>query len=319
MIHEKLIKSRNNPSLSSPDLSPEAPRVLGDRAGEGEKHALTESQVQGDRVWIWGVPFSPLTRAAAAELVMKLVEARRPSMFVTANTHYTMLTNHNPALGEVNSRAAFVLADGAPLVWASRLKRTPLPERVAGSDLIFDLCELAAARSYRPFLLGGGPGVAEAAAEQLVDRFPGLQIAGTACPSNLGASANECEELIEQVREARPDLLFAALGQPKGELWLARHLDRLRVPACVQIGASLDFIAGRVRRAPPWVQRIGMEWAYRLSLEPARLGPRYARNAGFLAKRIMVDLISRRSERISPVAGRLSPQAANGHGEDNRG
>jgi N-acetylglucosaminyldiphosphoundecaprenol N-acetyl-beta-D-mannosaminyltransferase len=319
MIHETLIESRNNPSLPSLDLSPESPRVLGARAGEGEKHALTESQAKGDRVWIWGVPFSPLTRAAAAELVMKLVEARRPSMFVTANTHYTMLTNHNPALGEVNSRAAFVLADGAPLVWASRLKRTPLPERVAGSDLIFDLCELAAARNYRPFLLGGGPGVAEAAAKQLVDRFPGLQIAGTACPSNVGASANECEELIEQVREARADLLFAALGQPKGELWLARHLDRLRVPACVQIGASLDFIAGRVRRAPPWVQRIGMEWAYRLSLEPVRLGPRYARNAGFLAKRIMVDLISRRSERISPGAARLSPRAANSHGEDHRG
>jgi N-acetylglucosaminyldiphosphoundecaprenol N-acetyl-beta-D-mannosaminyltransferase len=316
MIHETLIESRNNPPS---DLSPEDTRALVDRVGEGEMHELTESQALGDRVWIWGVPFSPLTRVAAAELVMKLVEAGRPSMFVTANTHYTMLTNHNPALGEVNSRAAFVLADGAPLVWASRLKRTPLPERVAGSDLILDLCELAAARNYRPFLLGGGPGVAEAAAKQLVDRFPGLQIAGTACPSNVGASANECEELIQQVSGARADMLFAALGQPKGELWLASHLERLGVPACVQIGASLDFIAGRVRRAPSWVQRIGMEWAYRMSLEPARLGPRYARNARFLAKQIMFDLISRRRERISPRSSRLSPQAANGHGEDHRG
>jgi N-acetylglucosaminyldiphosphoundecaprenol N-acetyl-beta-D-mannosaminyltransferase len=296
MTPESLVESHIDPLLHPTTLNPVDPPFLSAQAGAEEMHVLTAEEPHRDRIWIWGVPFSPLSRKAAADLVMKLVEARRPSMFVTANTHYTMLTNKTPALADVNSRAAFVLADGAPLVWASRLKRTPLPERVAGSDLILDLCELSAARSYRPFLLGGAHGVAEAAARQLVKRFPGLQIAGTACPTNIEGSANECEELIEQVRAARADLLFVALGQPKGELWLDRHLDRLKVPACVQVGASLDFIAGRVRRAPSWVQRIGLEWAYRMSLEPRRLGPRYARNAGFLAKQIMVDLLPRRAE-----------------------
>jgi N-acetylglucosaminyldiphosphoundecaprenol N-acetyl-beta-D-mannosaminyltransferase len=314
MTPESLAESSIDPLLRAAGLNPGEPPFLSARAKAEEMHVLTEEESHRDRVWIWGVPFSPLSRKAAAELVMKLVEARRPSMFVTANTHYTMLTNKTPALAAVNSRAAFVLADGAPLVWASRLKRTPLPERVAGSDLILDLCELAAARSYRPFLLGGAVGVAEAAARQLVNRFPGLQIAGTACPADVEESASD--ELIEQVRASRADLLFVALGQPKGELWLDRHLDRLRVPACVQIGASLDFLAGRVRRAPSWVQRIGMEWAYRMSLEPARLGPRYARNAGFLAKRIMADLLPRRAERpVSGVVG-LSPDAASARGED---
>jgi N-acetylglucosaminyldiphosphoundecaprenol N-acetyl-beta-D-mannosaminyltransferase len=244
------------------------------------------------RVWIWGVPFSPMTRAEAAETVMALVGAGRPSMFITANTHYTMLCHENPELRGVNSRAAFVLADGAPLVWASRWRSTPLPERVAGSDLIFDLCGLAEDRGYRPFLLGGEEGVAEAAARRLVARFPGLRIAGTACPSPVEVAARGGEDLIERIRDTRPDLLFAALGQPKGELWLDRHLDRLGVPVCVQIGASLDFIAGRVSRAPRWVQRLGMEWAYRMSLEPRRLGPRYARNARFLLEMVAGDLAS---------------------------
>jgi N-acetylglucosaminyldiphosphoundecaprenol N-acetyl-beta-D-mannosaminyltransferase len=242
------------------------------------------------RVWIWGVAFSPMTREVAAQVVMELISTRQPSMFITANTHYTMLCYENPELREVNSRAAFVLADGAPLVWASRWKSTPLPERVAGSDLIFDLCGLAQDRGFRPFLLGGEEGVAEAAARSLVARFPGLQIAGTACPSPSELAALGGDDIIERVREARPDLLFAALGQPKGELWLDRHLDRLGVPVCVQIGASLDFIAGRVSRAPRWVQRLGMEWAYRMSLEPRRLGPRYGRNARFLLAMVAGDL-----------------------------
>jgi N-acetylglucosaminyldiphosphoundecaprenol N-acetyl-beta-D-mannosaminyltransferase len=314
MTPEKLTESRIDASLGVVSMTSQEGKELGAELTGENPHILTQPLIDNERVWIWGVPFSPLTRAGATALVIKLVEARRPSMFVTANTHYTMLTNANPNLGEINSKAAFVLADGAPLVWASRLKGTPLPERVAGSDLILDLCELAAAKNYRPFLLGGAPGVAEAAARQLVSRFPGLQIAGTACPSNIGGSDDDCDALIEQVRDSRADLLFAALGQPKGELWLARHLDRLSVPACVQIGASLDFIAGRVSRAPAWVQKIGMEWAYRLSLEPTRLAPRYARNAGFLAKKIMDDLVPRRFARKVPEVVGLSTQSERGHG-----
>src|SRR6516165_5322097 len=120
-----------------------------------------------NRVWIWGVPFAPLTRAQAVEAVVNLVEAGQPSFFITANTHYAMLTRKNPDLEAINVQAAFVLADGAPPVWASRRKKTPLPERVAGSDLIFDLCERAARSGHRIFLLGGARGVADEAAEVL--------------------------------------------------------------------------------------------------------------------------------------------------------
>jgi N-acetylglucosaminyldiphosphoundecaprenol N-acetyl-beta-D-mannosaminyltransferase len=252
-----------------------------------------------NRVWIWGIPFAPLTRAQAVEAVVNLVKAGQPSFFITANTHYAMLTRENPDLEAINGQAAFVLADGAPPVWASRRKKTPLPERVAGSDLIFDLCERAARGGYRIFLLGGARGVADEAAEVLRRRYPDLQIAGTASPPFREISAEEHAALLDQIRAARPDLLFVAFGQPKGEFWIARHLQSLGVPVCVQIGASLDFIAGRVRRAPRQLQNLGLEWAYRMWLEPFRLGPRYARNAWFLLSMVARDLMQGIGESVS--------------------
>jgi N-acetylglucosaminyldiphosphoundecaprenol N-acetyl-beta-D-mannosaminyltransferase len=216
--------------------------------------------------------------------VDRLIAAGRPSFFITANLHYAMLTHERPELAELNGRAAFLLADGAPLVWASRRGGSGLPERVAGSDLIYDLAERAAEAGHRLFLLGGPPGVAEEAARRLEARYPGLVIAGTACPPFRDLGPAEHRELVERIRGARADVLMVAFGQPKGELWIDRHLGELGVPVCVQVGASLDFVAGRVSRAPAWMQRSGLEWVYRMALEPGRLAPRYLRNALFLAR-----------------------------------
>lgn len=254
-----------------------------------------------DPVWVWGLPLAPWNRAEAADAVMGLIDGGRPSYFITANTHYAMLTSQVPGLGAINDGAAFVLADGAPLVRASRLLGTPVPERVAGSDLIYDLCERAAARGDRLFLLGGAAGVADAAACRLEGLYPGLRIAGTACPGPGDLDGEGLARLVATIRAARPDLLLVAFGQPKGELWIARNLEALGVPACVQVGATLDFLAGRVRRAPRWLQRMGMEWAYRMSLEPGRLAPRYARNAWFLLRMVGRDLLKR------PAPGRPEP------------
>ena len=243
------------------------------------------------RVWIWGLPLSPLSRERAADAVIDLVDSGGPAYFITANAHYAMLSHHREGLRALNARAAFVLADGAPLVWASRYLGTPLPERVAGSDLIFDLCERAAGRGLGVFLLGGAPGVAEEAGRRLALRYPGLRVVGAEAPPFRDLTAAEHEELLGRIREARPDLLFVAFGQPKGEFWLAENLDALGVPVGVQVGASLDFVAGRVPRAPRWLQRMGLEWAYRAWQEPARLGPRYARNGTFILKMILRDAL----------------------------
>jgi N-acetylglucosaminyldiphosphoundecaprenol N-acetyl-beta-D-mannosaminyltransferase len=228
-----------------------------------------------------------------------------------------MLTNADLHLQAINAQAAFVLADGAPLVWGSRWRGSPLPERVAGSDLIFDLCRRAAFNGYRIFLLGGEAGVAERAAEVLSERYTGLCIVGTESPPFRALSAEEHVALLDRIRAARPDLLFIAFGQPKGEFWIAAHLETLGVPVCVQVGASLDFAAGRVRRAPRRLQKLGLEWAYRMWLEPSRLAPRYARNARFLLGMVARDLLQSISDRLpifKPRSRALTPLHRPGRG-----
>jgi N-acetylglucosaminyldiphosphoundecaprenol N-acetyl-beta-D-mannosaminyltransferase len=248
-------------------------------------------------VWVWGLPLAPLTFDQALEKVDILIQAGSPSYFITANLHYAMLTARDKRLPLLNAGAAFVLTDGMPLVWASRWRTRKLPERVAGSDMVPALCGMAAERGYRVFLLGGAPGVAEEAGRRLLERFPKLQIAGIAAP-NLGTmSEEEKAALIREIRESKPHLLFAAFGQPKGELWLAGHAEALGVPVTVQIGASIDFVAGRVRRSPRWMQRVGLEWVYRLWREPRRLVGRYYSNGLFALRMLAHDLVTRREER----------------------
>jgi N-acetylglucosaminyldiphosphoundecaprenol N-acetyl-beta-D-mannosaminyltransferase len=243
-------------------------------------------------VCVWGVPLAPWTFRQSLDRIECLIRERKPTYFITANLHYAMLTERDPRLAGVNRRAAFLLADGAPLVWAARLRGRRLPERVTGADLVPALCERAAARGYRVYLLGGAPGVGEEAARRLRQRFPGVPIVGVEAPPFRDPSPEEHVRLLARIRAARPDLLFVAFGQPKGELWLAANCEALGVPVSVQIGASLDFLAGRVARAPRWVQRLGLEWAYRLSREPGRLTLRYARNALFGARMLAGDLLA---------------------------
>lgn len=263
---------------------------------------------------VWGVPLAPLTRSEAVDRVDALVARRVPSFFITANLHYAMLTATVPGLDVVNRRADFILADGAPLVVASRRTAHPVPERVAGADLIYDLCERAAARGHRVYLLGGPPGIADEAARRLTERYPGLIIAGTSCPSNDELHGTEVGGLIDRIRGTRPDLLFVALGQPKGEFWLDRHREALGVPVAAQIGATLEFVAGRVRRAPRIVQRVGLEWAFRIGTDPLRLGPRYWRNALFLARRLRDDRRSSASSTSSPIVAPVEASTSDGVG-----
>jgi N-acetylglucosaminyldiphosphoundecaprenol N-acetyl-beta-D-mannosaminyltransferase len=236
-----------------------------------------------------------MTLKQSVAAVSRMIREGRPSFFITAPTQYAMLSEQLADLREINERAAFIVADGKPLVWASRLLGTPLPERVAGSDLIFHLCEEAAREGFGVYLLGGGKGVAEEAASRLVERYPGLRIVGTVCPPFRTWTAEEHAAIIGEVRAVKPDLLIAAFTQPAGERWLAANLDELGVPVVVNFGAAMDFAAGRIRRAPRWMQDAGLEWAFRLGVEPRRLAKRYGRNAWFIARM----LVSRRRKPVT--------------------
>ena len=252
-----------------------------------------------NRVWIFGIPIAPLTMIQTVQAVCDLIEVGRPAYIITANTHYAMLSERHVDLRVINKDAAFIIADGAPLVWASRSAGRPLPERVAGSDLIFELSSVLARKGFRLFLLGGADGVAAQAGRRLSALYPGLQVVGTECPSLEQLSAQEATALIARIRAAKPDILFVAFGQPKGERWIHRHLDQLMVPVSIQVGASLDFAAGMIRRAPRWMQKAGLEWAFRVVLEPRRLFWRYAGDAWFLTRVFARKLLQPASERRS--------------------
>jgi N-acetylglucosaminyldiphosphoundecaprenol N-acetyl-beta-D-mannosaminyltransferase len=240
---------------------------------------------------VWGLPLAPLTFAQVLDEIDRLIKSGRPHHVITANLHYAMLVAREPGLAELTDGAALVLADGMPLVWASRWKRRRLPERVAGADLIPALCARAAARGHRVFFLGAAPGVGEEAARRLRLVHPTLQVVGIEAPSFRALTPDEHAALVGRIRAARADLLFLAMGQPQGERWLAENLGAIGVPVCLQVGASLDFAAGRVPRAPRLIQRLGLEWAYRLYREPGRLLLRYAKNLLFLLRMLTRDLL----------------------------
>lgn len=248
-----------------------------------------QRQIYPETTDVWATPFALVDMPGTLRLADDIVRARKPEYFVTANLNYLMLVESHPQLIEVNRRAAAVLADGQPIVLRSRCGLKPLPCRVAGSDLILELAQLCASRGYRMFLLGAAEGVAVRAAAELRSRNPQLQIVGTYSPPFRPLNSAETEDMIMQVNRSGADILLVAFGQPKGELWIYEHLPRLQVPLSIQLGASFDFLAGTVERAPEAWQRFGLEWLYRALRDPKRLGPRYAANIFYLLRRLTAD------------------------------
>jgi N-acetylglucosaminyldiphosphoundecaprenol N-acetyl-beta-D-mannosaminyltransferase len=201
---------------------------------------------------------------------------------VTPNVDHTVLVQTSAELRAAYCDAGLVLADGWPVVAASRLLRRPLPERVAGSDLAPALFK-AAQKNNRPlrvFLLGAAPGVGERAAGNIQSRWPAVQVVGVYSPP-LGFERNDDENrsILSRIREAAPQVLVVGLGAPKQELWVHRNRKEIAAPVALCVGATIDFLAGEKKRAPRFVRRLGLEWLHRMLSEPRRLAKRYARDA----------------------------------------
>ncbi|WP_037250679.1 WecB/TagA/CpsF family glycosyltransferase [Rhodopirellula europaea] len=256
---------------------------------EIEQSVVTAPPCVRDTVNVWNVPFDRLDMWQSVDAIDRLIAARTPQYVITANLNYCMLHHQSQQLQQITHRAALVLADGQPIVARSKLTDRPLPERVAGSELIVHLCGRAAQRGHRVYFLGGEAGVAEKASKRLKAMYPGLQIAGCESPPFRKLTAEEQAAQDARIRDAGTDLLFVAFGQPKGEQWIAEHAARIGVPVSIQLGASFDFLAGTAKRAPKIFQSVGMEWAYRMLSDPKRLVPRYMSNIGYLCSALTTD------------------------------
>ena len=217
---------------------------------------------------ILGVKISVVDTAAALEAIEEFISSGRPHQIVTADSSAVVLARKDSELREIINSASLVTPDSIGILWAARRFGRPLPERVSGVDLAELLCERAVGSGHRVFLLGAAPGIAEKAAEKLKQRHPGLVIAGT---HHGYFKQSESEAVIDKVRAARPDLLFVAMGIPLQEKWISRHLEALGVPVAMGVGGTLDVLAGKAKRAPKWIQRMGLEWFYRLASNPRKI------------------------------------------------
>ncbi|MDR7279336.1 WecB/TagA/CpsF family glycosyltransferase [Catenuloplanes atrovinosus] len=245
------------------------------------------------RVVLDGTGFDPVTEAQVVAHVRRALERGEGGRIVTPNVDILRQARSSAAVRDLLCGADLVVADGMPLVWASRLARTPVPERVAGSSLIWSLSSGVADDGRSVFLLGGAPDDratgAERAASRLAVACPGLRIAGCLSPAyGFERRPKELEAVCREVVEAKPDLVYVGLGFPKQEWVISALADYLPFTWFLGCGAAINFVAGDARRAPAWMQRAGLEWLHRLAGEPRRMAGRYLGHDAPYAMRLLV-------------------------------
>ncbi|HXT12322.1 MAG TPA: WecB/TagA/CpsF family glycosyltransferase [Candidatus Angelobacter sp.] len=284
--------------------------------------ALERPRYANPPIAILGVPFDNVTTSETIDAIQRMVESGKPHYLVTANVDFLVQAQEDVELRRILFDAHLVLCDGTPLLWASQLLGNPLLERVAGADLVPLLLRVAAEKGYRVFFLGATPESCAQAVENLKKKHPALIIADYYSPPFNKLLEMDHEEIKARILAAKPDLLFVSLGCPKQEKWIAMHYRSLGVPVSAGVGATIDFLAGTVKRAPVWMQRIGTEWIYRLAQEPRRLFKRYFKDLWVFGWKLLIQLWqlqlrSRKRTRTSFVAhpnGARSIAPRNGSG-----
>jgi N-acetylglucosaminyldiphosphoundecaprenol N-acetyl-beta-D-mannosaminyltransferase len=240
--------------------------------------SLGSAPMRRRRIELGGILIDQVGLTGAVERIAEFVTSGTPHQVVTVNLDFLSIADRNPLFRATLNAADLAVADGMPLVWLSKLKGECLEERVAGVELVSESCRLASEIGASVYLLGAADGVAEAAACQLIKKYPGLTIAGSYSPPVGRLSGDENRKIIDMVRLVAPDFLFVALGAPRQDLWISAHLAELQVPVAMGVGCVFDLLAGSVKRAPVWMRRTGLEWAFRLGQEPQRLWRRYLLN-----------------------------------------
>ena len=208
--------------------------------------------------------------------IEEMISKEKKSYIVAINVDVVMKIENDQYLKKIVDSADMVLVDGKPLMWISKMHGKPLKAKISGSDLVPLLCEVAAKKNYSMFIIGGKNGIAEQAKKRLEEKLPNIQIVGTyAPPMGFEEDKAELDKINKMISDARPDLLIACFGCPKQEKFIYQNKDKYQVPISITMGGCVDFIAGKVKRAPLWMQNIGLEWFYRFLQEPKRMFRRY--------------------------------------------
>lgn len=217
-----------------------------------------------------------ITMQEALKAIETLIREKANSYVVTPNVDHIVQLETSKELQQVYANAALILTDGKPLLWIAKWYGTPIREKISGSDLFPVLCKMAAQKGYTMFFLGAAEGVAAKAAENLTRKYKGLKVVGTYSPP-YGFEKNQAEldKIKTIIRERKPDILIVGLGCPKQEKFMYHYAEQLMVPVSLGLGASLDFEAGNIKRAPRWMADHGLEWLYRVTQDPKRLAKRY--------------------------------------------
>lgn len=263
-----------------------------------------------DVAFLLGLPFHVITMDETIDDAVVTVEQAKPAYYITANVDFIAQAYENEPLKDILFHADRVVCDGMPLVWLSRYFKPVLPERVAGSDMVFRLFEQADRHEWKVYFLGSDTETLEATRTILAQRYPKMEVVGTFSPPFGPVEAWPNEAIVTDVQQTKPDLLLVAVGCPKQEYWISKYYKEIGVPLSIGIGASLDFICGTQVRAPVWIQKIGMEWCWRLLGDPKRLLKRYAKDLYYLA--VLANRqrkLTSRDSKTSPTVG--NTQAAN--------
>lgn len=217
-----------------------------------------------------------MTMSETITEIEKMIASDKKSYVVAINVDVVMKIENDPYLKKIVDNADMVLVDGKPLVWISKMHGKPLKAKISGSDLVPHLCKKAAQKKYSIFIIGGKDGIANQAKKRLEETFPDIQIVGTYAPP-MGFERDEVElnKINSIISEKKPDLLFACFGCPKQEKWIYENISKYDAKVSVCAGATVDFLAGNIKRAPRWMSEYGLEWFYRFLQEPKRLFRRY--------------------------------------------
>lgn len=272
-------------------------------------HGAPVQAIGPPRVDVLGVNISCLTLDSAVQEVTGWVDRDEHRYVCVTGVHGVMECQRDPRLLRIHNQSGMTTPDGMPMVWAARWAGQREVRRVYGPDLMLAVLTRAAGQGWSSFFYGGGPGTAQLLARRLSARIPGMTVAGTWTPPFRPLTPDEDAEVVQRINDSGAQLVWVGLSTPKQERWLADHVGRLRANAVLGVGAAFDIHAGTVPQAPVWVQRSGLEWAYRLGHEPRRLWRRYLRNNPTFAVKIMTSP-PRRVPTPSAGASGLAPAVA---------